>query len=914
MIDDGFKQQAALLGANIQVPFRLDHCTPTYLKLMGTFASARDGEMLQEWLNGPLGMLGWVKNVTGECPDRLSGYSVQSVVQPPNNGTRSCLVGDFKLECLYRPPQSPAPPSNPPSPAPPSPGPPSPEPPSPAPSPPPPCVVCITTTIQPPAAASPATVYNLTDAQCADLSSTIIDNLNMLAADTGAVIVTPFTPDVCSPSYNASSVPAKYPYARVCGAFLSADDGTLIADPLKELMKEWVESLTGGSSCSAASLSGYLISSEATDPSGGSSCLDASYRQACSVRRPPSPRPPSPRPPSPAPPSPAPPSPAPPSPAPPSPAPPSPEPPSPEPPSPLPPSPAPPSPQPPGPAPPSPVPPGPAPPSPAPPSPAPSPSPPLPPSPPPPPPPSPPPPCHTCLLVTLTPPQAPLSPVPFAFDAATCADIAATISSDVAQQATDMGSIILDPLALTECLVTAVKVCGTFLSAADGARLSPWLKDQSQFWLESLGGGDCTSALAGYSMSFQAVPGPAGGDTCLEATSSRASRPPPPPRAQSQTNAPPLPPLPCEVLIHILLQPPDSPPAVAEPIDDSSTAAAATSSGRRHRLLQQQQAVPIATAADGSGAGQAFAFDAASCTELANRIIAGFAAQAPLVGSKITVPFTQFACGPQRLVLQGTFATEADGLRLTSWLNGPDGMQAWLRSVTGGDACSRELSGYSVRSVVTGPSGELYPSCINADFKQTCVPAPPGPTAPPSPRPPSLPNVPARKTQPPPPPAPATPAPPAMPGFPSDTPELVRTHECVASTNDVPYSMGQLYVRQALDQYGAPAVAMCTRVSSRQACRKGAFCCDMDFAKIEVPINPACRDELRRIAINRRLDDWSWGSYTSSGLLTIKFENLRTDLPSGPDGAELCWLVRPGGACSDPAVFCKQRSCQVRAS
>jgi hypothetical protein len=49
----------------------------------------------------------------------------------------------------------------------------------------------------------------------------------------------------------------------------------------------------------------------------------------------------------------------------------------------------------------------------------------------------------------------------------------------------------------------------------------------------------------------------------------------------------------------------------------------------------------------------------------------------------------------------------------------------------------------------------------------------------------------------------------------------------------------------------------------------------MDFAKIEVPINPACRDALRRIAINRRLDDWSWGSYTS-GLLTIKFENLLT--------------------------------------
>eukprot|EP00198_Chlamydomonas_reinhardtii_P008052 XP_001697389.1 predicted protein [Chlamydomonas reinhardtii] len=611
-IDDGFKQQAALLGANIQVPFRLDHCTPTYLKLMGTFGSARDGEMLQEWLNGPLGMLDWVKSVTGECPDRLSGYAVRSAVQPPNNDTNSCLVGDFKLECFYQPPPSPAPPSS----------------------------------LPPPVSASASTVYSLTDAQCLDLSSTIIDNMQMLAFDTGAVIVTPFAQDACSLSYNATSVPAKYPFARVCGAFLSADDGALVADPLKELMKEWVESLTGGAACSSASLSGHLISTVITD--------------------------------------------------------------------------------------------------------------------------------------------------------------------DVSQQAADMGSVMLAPFALTECSDNSLRLCGTFQSAADGAALGPWLEDQSQFWLEALGGGDCSAELAGYSMVFEAVAGPGGGGVCLQATSSRA--------CAFSVNAPPLPRIPCEVLVHILLQPPDGLPAVAEAITDGVGSATSTSR-HRERLLLQQLTV-TATAADASGSA-AFSFDAASCAALSTRIATGFAVQAPLVGSDITVPFTQFACAPQQLVLYGSFATAYDGFLLYDWLNGPDGMQAWVHSVTGGDACSPELQGYLIRSVVTGPSGELAPSCMAGGFKQ---------------------------------------------------------------------HVGPLYVRQSLDQFGAPAVAMCTRVSGRQACRQAAFCCDMDFAKIEVPINPACRNELRRIAVNRRLKDWSWGSYPS-GLLTVKFESLITDLPDGPDGAELCWLV-----------------------
>ncbi|PNW76894.1 hypothetical protein CHLRE_11g480400v5 [Chlamydomonas reinhardtii] len=739
-IDDGFKQQAALLGANIQVPFRLDHCTPTYLKLMGTFGSARDGEMLQEWLNGPLGMLDWVKSVTGECPDRLSGYAVRSAVQPPNNDTNSCLVGDFKLECFYQPPP--------------------PQPPLPPPSPPPPCVVCITTTIQPPVSASASTVYSLTDAQCLDLSSTIIDNMQMLAFDTGAVIVTPFAQDACSLSYNATSVPAKYPFARVCGAFLSADDGALVADPLKELMKEWVESLTGGAACSSASLSGHLISS-----------------------------------------------------------------------------------------------------------------------------------------------KTPLSPAPFAFTPASCADLAAVITDDVSQQAADMGSVMLAPFALTECSDNSLRLCGTFQSAADGAALGPWLEDQSQFWLEALGGGDCSAELAGYSMVFEAVAGPGGGGVCL------------------QVNAPPLPRIPCEVLVHILLQPPDGLPAVAEAITDGVGSATSTSR-HRERLLLQQLTV-TATAADASGSA-AFSFDAASCAALSTRIATGFAVQAPLVGSDITVPFTQFACAPQQLVLYGSFATAYDGFLLYDWLNGPDGMQAWVHSVTGGDACSPELQGYLIRSVVTGPSGELAPSCMAGGFKQQCEggpalpppppppPSPPPPLLPPSPSPPS-PGPPPRQATPglrqpsmppPPPPSPSPPPPPPS------RPDLVQTHECVASTNDVPYSVGPLYVRQSLDQFGAPAVAMCTRVSGRQACRQAAFCCDMDFAKIEVPINPACRNELRRIAVNRRLKDWSWGSYPS-GLLTVKFESLITDLPDGPDGAELCWLVRPGGVCADPSVFCLQRSCQV---
>eukprot|EP00198_Chlamydomonas_reinhardtii_P012326 XP_001701663.1 hypothetical protein CHLREDRAFT_166206 [Chlamydomonas reinhardtii] len=92
-------------------------------------------------------------------------------------------------------------------------------------------------------------------------------------------------------------------------------------------------------------------------------------------------------------------------------------------------------------------------------------------------------------------------------------------------------------------------------------------------------------------------------------------------------------------------------------------------------------------------------------------------------------------------------------------------------------------------------------------------------------------------------------------------------------------------------------------------CTRGAFCCKMDFAKMELPITTECKPELRRILINNEATtSYSWGFYDA--FTTLKFPSLTKSLPAGPDGATLCWVVRPG-ACADPANFCLNGRCQV---
>ncbi|GIL44828.1 hypothetical protein Vafri_2292, partial [Volvox africanus] len=224
---------------------------------------------------------------------------------------------------------------------------------------------------------------------------------------------------------------------------------------------------------------------------------------------PPPPSPPPPSPPPPPPPSPPPPSPPPPSPPPPSPPPPSPPPPSPSPP---PPSPPPPSPPPPSPPPPSPRPPSPRPPSPPPPSPA-------------PPPPSPPPSCETCVYVSLTNNSA-------LFDFSLqnfCANLSQTIISDLTAEAEAVGAGLIGDATVT-CSTDLIKICVTFLSEQDGAKLQPWIEQQAVFWLYLVSGDKCPTFLVGYTVILEVAgaDGP-GSASCLQAITSRSCTPEPVP-------------------------------------------------------------------------------------------------------------------------------------------------------------------------------------------------------------------------------------------------------------------------------------------------------------------------------------------------------------------------------------------------
>ncbi|PNW86251.1 hypothetical protein CHLRE_02g078804v5 [Chlamydomonas reinhardtii] len=185
-------------------------------------------------------------------------------------------------------------------------------------------------------------------------------------------------------------------------------------------------------------------------------------------------------------------------------------------------------------------------------------------------------------------------------------------------------------------------------------------------------------------------------------------------------------------------------------------------------------------------------------------------------------------------------------------------------------------------------------------------PPPPPPPSPPPPSPP--PPSPPPPPPPPPSPPPPSPAPPTPVPKPSPSPSLVKTHICVQSTNNIPFAISDLVISPTVDQLGLPAVSMCVSASSA-TCRRGAFCCKMDFAKMELPITTECKPELRRILINNEATtSYSWGFYDA--FTTLKFPSLTKSLPAGPDGATLCWVVRPG-ACADPANFCLNGRCQV---
>ncbi|PNH02613.1 hypothetical protein TSOC_011393, partial [Tetrabaena socialis] len=116
----GFATQAPLLNATILVPFQLYECAPTHVVFRGTLLSARDGELLQGWLDGALGLQAWAYEVSGgdPCALLLAGYVVWSTVTALD-GTPGCMQGTYVLECPG-PPPLPSPPTPAPGPQPPN--------------------------------------------------------------------------------------------------------------------------------------------------------------------------------------------------------------------------------------------------------------------------------------------------------------------------------------------------------------------------------------------------------------------------------------------------------------------------------------------------------------------------------------------------------------------------------------------------------------------------------------------------------------------------------------------------------------------------------------------------------------------------------------------------------------------------
>ncbi|PNH01525.1 hypothetical protein TSOC_012576, partial [Tetrabaena socialis] len=198
-----------------------------------------------------------------------------------------------------------------------------------------------------------------------------------------------------------------------------------------------------------------------------------------------------------------------------------------------------------------------------------------------------------------------------------------------------------------------------------------------------------------------------------------------------------------------------------------------------------------------------------------------------------------------------------------------------------------------IEGVATG--GE---SCLYAQHQSACA-LDSSPPPPPQPR--------ASAFRPPPPPPVATYRPPPPP----PPPKLVQTHTCAQATSNVPYTLTDVSVSNGVDQYGNLAIAMCTTVKAQavaSTCRANSTsCCAMDFAKLEVVINPDCKSDARRITINGEQVPYSWGFYED--LTAIKFVNLATTI-SKPAGAKLCWFVRPG-KCATPETFCYNGQCQA---
>ncbi|KXZ46646.1 hypothetical protein GPECTOR_42phG14 [Gonium pectorale] len=465
-----------------------------------------------------------------------------------------------------------------------------------------------------------------------------------------------------------------------------------------------------------------------------------------------------------------------------------------------------------------------------------------------------------------------------AFNTTLCAAVANEITSDMNAEAALKNSIITSPFALRNCssayngsvvppVYPFVQVCGSFLTPADGVMLTPFVEspDGLQSWVAIVTGGNvCYSGLDGYTVTSMVADENGAPSPCLQGTFFQ----------ECIDNFPgiPSPPAapPASPLIPNVKRPP--PPKRPPPRPPTFPGGNQPSPPPICEVFVYVYVIPNTA----SPPGGTFGFNQTTCGQLAGLITESIWTNATALGSNVISNFSLATCDRTYILLKGAFLTAEDGQKLQAWLNGPTGLQAWIFAFVGGSTCPNSLFGYTFFSIVTGPSG--LDTCLYGDYKLECNAPPPPPPSPPPPFP--------------------SPRPPSP-----KSPYLVLTHDCVSSLANVPYVAGPLVLSTTVDQQGSPAVAMCTNITA-QRCRRTAFCCNMTYSKIEVPISNSCRPDLRILSINGLQRPFSWGLYDND-LVTVKFDSL----PAPPTG-EMCWIVRPG-PCADPVNFCLSGQCQA---
>eukprot|EP00198_Chlamydomonas_reinhardtii_P009178 XP_001698515.1 cell wall protein pherophorin-C14 [Chlamydomonas reinhardtii] len=260
-----------------------------------------------------------------------------------------------------------------------------------------------------------------------------------------------------------------------------------------------------------------------------------------------------------------------------------------------------------------------------------------------------------------------------------------------------------------------------------------------------------------------------------------------------------------------------------------------------------------------------------NCLDVANIMTDTLNIAAEDADARMVWPFeyrdciTEYGAQNPSVVVCGTFLSAEDGALLQDEIN--DLLELILSEVKGGESCPPRLSGYTLLATIEPVDGS--PDCLSGTSSSACAPE-------------------------------LTPAPPPPV-------QLVQTHTCPQSTTNVPFILDAITQSSGTDTNGSPVQVFCTTVKS-QSCSASSACCRMDFAKVELIVNTACRSDLRYITVNGERQAYSWQFY--SEFTSLKFTGLSKLSPVA--GSTLCWAVRAGG-CASTSSFCYKGVCQANA-